>query len=82
MWVITSYYNPAHYASRRRNYFEFRRNLKAPLITVEIASDRDEFELSECDADILVQGRSRHSLWQKERLLKVGRRPLKQTMRD
>jgi hypothetical protein len=71
LWAITSYFNPMHYERRRTNYYLFRKSLKVPLITVELAYGRD-FELVETDADILVQLRGKHVMWQKERLLNLA----------
>jgi len=56
---------------RRENYDLFRRYLKAPLLTVELAYG-EGFELSEKDAEILIQLRGRDVLWQKERLLNMA----------
>lgn len=71
IWAITSYFNPAGYRSRLKNYRIFRRRLAVPLATVELSCSPD-FELGEGDADVLVQIRGRHVLWQKERLLNVA----------
>jgi hypothetical protein len=53
---------------RRGNYDTFRRRLNAPLVTVELAYDDQEFQLNDSDADILIQIRTAHVLWQTERL--------------
>ena len=71
LWSITTYYNPVGYRRRLTNYHVFRRHLSVPLLTVELAFDRD-FELREGDADILVQLRARDVMWQKERLLNIA----------
>jgi hypothetical protein len=71
LWAITSYYNPMHYQRRRTNYQLFRKCLKVPLVAVELAYGPD-FELAETDADILIQLRGKHVMWQKERLLNVA----------
>lgn len=68
LWVITSYYNPAGYRRRLANYRLFRRELTAPLLTVEMSTGRD-FALDDKDADILVQCPEGEVMWQKERLL-------------
>jgi hypothetical protein len=49
----------------------FRANLGVPLVTVEL-SFNDRFELTDQDADILIQLRGGALLWQKERLLNLG----------
>src|ERR1700733_8949656 len=71
MWAITSYYNPVRYRRRLSNYRLFRANLGVPLVTVELSFD-GQFELTEKDADILVQISGGAVLWQKERLLNVA----------
>lgn len=71
LWAITSYFNPAGYASRLQNYRVFRANLAPPLAVVELSLN-GRFELSENDADILVQIAGGDVLWQKERLLNVA----------
>ncbi|RTL49746.1 MAG: hypothetical protein EKK40_15520 [Bradyrhizobiaceae bacterium] len=71
MWAITSYFNPAGFRSRAPNYRIFRDNLKIPLVTVELSFD-GRFELTEKDADILVQISGGAVLWQKERLLNLA----------
>jgi len=74
LWAITTYFNPVHYRSRRRNYQVFRELLPVPLIAIEYSVD--EFELQEPDADILIRLRGRDVLWQKERLYNIARRHL------
>jgi hypothetical protein len=71
IWAIASYFNPAGYRSRLRNYRIFRRRLAVPLVTVELSYGA-AFELGERDADVLVQIRGSDVLWQKERLLNVA----------
>lgn len=71
MWAITSYFNPAQYKRRLSNYRFFRARLQVPLVAVELSFD-GRFELSEGDADILIQISGGAVLWQKERLLNVA----------
>ena len=71
LWAITSYYNPVGYRMRRENYRRFRDSLGVPLVAVELAY-RDDFELEDGDADILIRLRGRDVMWQKERLLNVA----------
>ncbi|HSP98141.1 MAG TPA: hypothetical protein VL049_13000 [Candidatus Dormibacteraeota bacterium] len=59
------------YQRRRANYRLFRERLNLPLVTVELAYG-PEFELTECDAEVLIQLRGRDVMWQKERLLNVA----------
>ncbi len=70
-WVVTTYFNPAGFASRRRNYQRFRAQLgPVPCLTVECAQDDRPFELA-ASADV-VQVRASGALWQKERLVNLG----------
>jgi hypothetical protein len=71
MWAITSYYNPVRYKRRLANYRTFRENLAVTLVTIELSFD-GQFELTEGDADILIQISGGAVLWQKERLLNVA----------
>lgn len=71
LWAITTYFNPAGYQRRLRNYRIFRRHLSVPLLTVELAFDGD-FELRQGDADRLLQLRGRDVMWHKERLLNIA----------
>ena len=64
LWAITSYFNPIGYRRRPANYRLFRERLNVPLVTVELAYGPD-FELTQSDADILVQLRGEDVLWQK-----------------
>jgi len=70
-WAITSYYNPAGYERRLRNYHTFRGRLDLPLVTVEHSSNGD-FQLSRADADVLIQLHSPDVMWHKERLLNIA----------
>jgi hypothetical protein len=73
LWVITVYYNPCRYRSRRRNYDRFAHALRRsgiPLLTVECAFGDDAYELPESMEIIRV--RSGSLLWQKERLLNLA----------
>ncbi len=71
MLAITSYYNPFHGDQRRKNYETFRKHLDIELLTVEWSREED-FDLSEQDADYLIQVSGGDLLWQKERLLNIG----------
>lgn len=68
LWVVTSYFNPAGYRRRLDNYRVFRRLLRAPLLTVELAFGAPP-ELGRDDADILMHCDGGDVMWQKERLL-------------
>ncbi len=71
LWAVTSYFNPAGYQSRLRNYRVFRRHLPMPLLAVELSFD-GHFALQPEDADLLVRFRVGEVLWQKERLLNAA----------
>ena len=71
MWAITSYFNPIRYRRRSFNYHVFRRSLDLPLVTVELGFD-GKYELTNKDADVLIQIDGGAVLWQKERLLNLA----------
>ncbi len=71
LWVITSYYNPAKYDTRRDNFKAFRRYLNAPLLVVELAQE-GEHHLTKDDGDIVLTLVGEDRIWQKERLLNIG----------
>ena len=71
MWAITSYFNPVGFKRRLSNYRTFRANLAVPLVTVELSFD-GRFELTDGDADILIQLSGGAVLWQKERLFNIA----------
>ncbi len=71
LWALTSYFNPVGYRRRRANYRAFRERLGVPLVAVELANGAG-FELTEDDADVLIQLRDGDVMWQKERLLNVA----------
>ena len=66
MWAITSYFNPVGYRRRLSNYRTFRADLAVPLVAVELSFD-GRFELTDDDADILIQLSGGAVLWQKDR---------------
>ncbi len=74
-WAITAYFDPLDCGNRLETYREFRRNLRVPLVAVELSFD-DRFDLGPGDADILIQVRGDDVLWQKERMLNIGLRAL------
>ena len=75
IWSITSYYNPCHYRRRFNNFKRFRDVLVGPLLVVELGFE-NSFELSQGDAELLIQIPGTAVLWQKERLLNIGIRSL------
>jgi hypothetical protein len=73
LWVVTAYFNPAGFRSKRRNYDAFRQPLDAagiPLVTVECSLGDRPFELPAGPHVRRVRGRD--VMWQKERLLNVA----------
>ena len=73
LWVITTYYNPAGYATRRENYARFAQPLAEAginLLTVECAFGAEPFELAASPSVIQVRGRD--VMWMKERLLNLA----------
>lgn len=73
LWVITPYYNPMGYQTRRRNYEIFSRVLRnsgIPLITVECVFGDQKFDLPE--SPDVIRLKSESMLWQKERLLNLA----------
>ena len=71
LWVITSYYNPAKYETRRDNFRAFRKYLNAPLLVIELAQP-GEHHLTKDDGDLVLQLTGEDRIWQKERLLNIG----------
>lgn len=71
LWVVTSYFNPTGSRNRLENYRAFRRNLRAPLLTVELAAPGRQ-QLHADDADMLLSLDGEPFLWQKERLINLG----------
>ncbi len=75
MWGITTYFNPARYASRLANYRAFRAASAAqglPMVTVEMTVDGQPGLEAGVDAEILVTKKSSEVLWHKERLLNAA----------
>lgn len=73
LWVITPYYNPMGYHTRRRNYEIFVSLLREsgiPVLTVECAFGDQPYDLPEAMDVIKVRGNS--LLWQKERLINLA----------
>ena len=82
IWGITCYFNPQRERTCKSNYDTFRESSKnqgLPLITVELANGDNPFELTQKNADILIQVRAESVLWQKERLLNIALHRLPET---
>lgn len=78
--VITSYFNPCRYQTRRTNYDLFRQGMRqasVPCLTIECAFGDDAFELP--DAIDIIRVRCTSVLWQKERLLNLAASHLPKT---
>lgn len=81
-WVVTSYFNPAKYQSRRRNHAQFVKSLLqqgVPCLTVECALLDQPFELPP-HRDVL-HIRAQSVLWHKERLINLAVENLPNTCR-
>jgi hypothetical protein len=72
LWVVTAYFNPAGYATRRRNFASFVRPLidgGVPHLVVECAFGDASFDRLGASH---LRIRARDLLWQKERLLNLA----------
>jgi hypothetical protein len=73
LWIVTAYFNPCGYRSRRANYAAFSEPIRASglnLVTIECAFGDDAFNLQ--PGPDVIQVRGRDVLWQKERLLNIA----------
>lgn len=73
LWVVTTYYNPAHFRTKRVNYERFAAPIRAagiPLVIVECAFGEEPFELEGGPEIIQVCGRD--VMWMKERLINLA----------
>ena len=72
-WVITSYFNPARFKTKRRNFDFFMTGMKAAganVLVAEMAFGDAPFELE--PSDHVIQLRGNDVMWQKERLLNIA----------
>jgi hypothetical protein len=72
-WVITCYFNPARYETKRRNFDAFMAGMRkagANVLVVESAFGDDPFELE--PGENVLQLRGTGVMWQKERLLNIA----------
>lgn len=77
LWILTSFFNPRGYTSKRLNYERFAEPIRRAgmrLLTVECAFPWTSFDLG--SAPDVIQLRAKDVLWQKERLLNVAIRQL------
>ena len=73
LWVITSYFNPCRYRSRRENFDLFMAGMEAVganVLVAELAFGDEEFELA--DGPNILRKRSDSVLWHKEALLNLA----------
>ena len=73
LWIVTTYYNPAGYRTKRANYERFAAPLHAagiPLVTAECAFGAEPFELAA--GPHVIQVRGRDVMWLKERLINLA----------
>ena len=70
LWAITSFFNPAGFLRRLKNYRRFRAALPVPLATIELGFG-GEWHLTSQDAELYVPIGDGDVLWQKERLLNL-----------
>jgi hypothetical protein len=73
LWIVTAYFNPCRYVTKRANFEWFAAGLRsvgANLLVVEMALDDGEFELGREYESIRVRGGG--VMWQKERLLNIA----------
>jgi hypothetical protein len=80
MWAITTYFNPAGYESKLRNFKAFHALLGLPLVVVELVLPGHQSELASY-LSLLAPKNTIHVtvlkgdvMWQKERLLNVALR--------
>ena len=72
-WVITSYFNPERFKTKRRNFDFFMTGMKAAganVLVAEMAFGDAPFELEPSDHVIHLRGND--VMWQKERLLNIA----------
>ncbi len=70
--LVTTYFNPAGYESKKRNYADFAEMMASSglhLVTIECAFGDEEFELP--DSSDMIRVRADDVMWQKERLFNI-----------
>jgi len=71
--LITCFFNPTNSKTLKSNYLEFRKHLNHPIVTVELAFDKQPFFI---DDAIQIRGSQKNIMWQKERLLNLALKSL------
>lgn len=72
-WVVTSYFNPARYKTKRQNFNAFMAGMSAVganVLVAELAFGEEPFELE--PSSNVLQLRGDAVMWQKERLLNMA----------
>ncbi|MFA5856461.1 MAG: hypothetical protein WC867_03820 [Candidatus Pacearchaeota archaeon] len=72
---ITTFFNPARYSNKLKNFRKFRKSTKKQglkLIVVEAVFGNQKFQLKKDDAEIIIQLKATSILWQKERMINIG----------
>lgn len=75
LWVVTPYFNPMNYKTRKQNYNKFRKALaeqNVRLLTVELTYKNSLPEISDQDADKVIRRNTKDILWHKENLINIG----------
>jgi len=73
LWVITTFFNPVGYKTKRRNFETFMTGMReagANVLVIELAFGDQPFELDL--ADNIVRLRGAGVMWQRERLLNIA----------
>lgn len=73
LWVISCYFNPCRYRTKRQNFDIFKKGMERSgvnLLVVELAFGDEEYELPESDQVLRLRGNG--VMWQKERLLNIA----------
>ena len=73
LWVITCYFNPCRYKTKRANFDAFMAGMEesgANVLVVELAFADEEFELPKAKNVLRLRGSG--LMWQKERLLNIA----------
>lgn len=81
LWGVAAFFVPQLATARKDNYMKFRAANKKQglkLLVVELAFGNRPFQLTNKDADLLIQLRSDTILWHKEALINIGIKQLPQ----